>query len=99
MYAFVPRLRTGSDVAGMAGSGGERGGAVEKWSGAQVQAFVRGLKEDFGDRADDYAEAMVREDVDGRVLLQLQQVFSCYRMCSLAIVCCSSCCRLFVPSY
>ncbi len=59
-----------------AGSSSSERGAVETWSGRDVQAFVRGLKEDFGDRAEEYAEAMAREDVDGRVLLQLQQVFS-----------------------
>ena len=60
------------------GSSSSGRGAVETWSGGEVQAFVRGLKEDFGDRAEGYAEAMAREDVDGRVLLQLQQVFSLF---------------------
>jgi hypothetical protein len=46
-------------------------GTVEKWSPVQVGEFVRGLTADFGDKAGVYAETVMQEDVNGRVLLTL----------------------------
>ena len=47
---------------------------VEEWSPEQVGEFVGGLTADFGVKAGLYAEKMVQEDVNGRVLLTLNDV-------------------------
>jgi small GTP-binding protein len=72
--AFVVKMDVGESGAAGApvGGGGSLDlGTVEEWSLVQVGEFVSGLTADFGAKAGVYAEAMVREDVNGRVLLTL----------------------------
>jgi len=73
-HSFVVEMDVGeSGAAGahLGGGGFLDLGSVEEWSLVQVGEFVSGLTADFGAKAGVYAEAMVREDVNGRVLLTL----------------------------
>jgi hypothetical protein len=73
-HSFVVEMDVGeSGAAGahLGGGGFLDLGSVEEWSLVQVGEFVSGLTADFGAKAGVYAEAMVREDVNGRVLLAL----------------------------
>jgi GTP-binding protein EngB required for normal cell division len=73
-HSFVVEMDVGeSGAAGahLGGGGFLDLGSVEEWSLVQVGEFVSSLTADFGAKAGVYAEAMVREDVNGRVLLAL----------------------------
>lgn len=75
--SFVVEMDVGESAAAGAhfGGGGSLDlGTVKEWSPEQVGEYVRGLTADFGAKAGVYAEALVKEDVNGRVLLTLDDV-------------------------
>ena len=46
---------------------------MKGWTIEQVETFVQGLAHEFGEKASVYAETLKREDVNGEVLLDLNE--------------------------
>ena len=71
----LPKVGSGGIGTGQIGVGEKQGGSVERrveaWTVQEVEQYIAGLQGEFGEKARGYADAMSREDVNGKVLLGL----------------------------
>ena len=49
------------------------GTGMKGWTIEQVENFVQGLAHEFGEKTSVYADTLKREDIDGKVLLDLSE--------------------------